>query len=79
MKILVIGASRGIGLELARQSAAAGEQVTATARIAAGLQKITALGATALTLDVADPASVSGLARQLAGETFDLALYVAGV
>jgi hypothetical protein len=38
-----------------------------------------ALGATALTVDVANPASVSGLAWQLDGEKIDVALYVAGV
>jgi NAD(P)-dependent dehydrogenase (short-subunit alcohol dehydrogenase family) len=79
MNILVIGASRGIGLELVRRYAAAGAQVTATARSEAGLQTIKALGAKALKLDVADPASVSGLARLLEGEKIDLALYVAGV
>ncbi len=79
MKILVLGASRGIGLEFVRQYAHAGAQVTATARKDAGLQKIKALGAKALRLDVADPQSVSGLAWMLDGETFDIALYVAGV
>jgi NAD(P)-dependent dehydrogenase (short-subunit alcohol dehydrogenase family) len=79
MKILVVGASRGIGLELVRQYAQAGAQITATARSDAGLQKIKALGAKAMKLDVADPQSVSGLAWMLDGETFDIALYVAGV
>jgi NAD(P)-dependent dehydrogenase (short-subunit alcohol dehydrogenase family) len=79
MKILVLGASRGIGLEFVRQYTQAGAQVTATARSDAGLQKIKALGAKALRLDVADPQSVSGLAWMLDGETFDVALYVAGV
>jgi NAD(P)-dependent dehydrogenase (short-subunit alcohol dehydrogenase family) len=79
MKILVLGASRGIGLEFVRQYAQAGAQVTATARSDAGLQQIKALGATALKLDVADPQSVSGLAWLLDGEKFDIALYVAGV
>lgn len=79
MKILVLGASRGIGLEFVRQYAQAGAQVTATARSDAGLQRIKALGAQALRLDVADPKSVSGLAWMLDGEKFDIALYVAGV
>ncbi len=76
---LVIGASRGIGLELARQSAAAGGRVIATARDDAGLQRLQALGCQALRLDVADPASVSGLEWQLDGERIDNAWYVAGV
>jgi NAD(P)-dependent dehydrogenase (short-subunit alcohol dehydrogenase family) len=79
MKILVIGASRGIGLEFVRQYTQAGAQVIATARSDAGLQAIQALGAKPLKLDVADPQSVSGLAWQLDGETIDIALYVAGV
>lgn len=77
--VLVIGASRGIGLEFVRQYRADGHRVIATARDDAGLRRLEALGATALRLDVAQPASVSGLAWALDGETFDVALYVAGV
>ncbi|MES2612629.1 MAG: SDR family oxidoreductase [Pseudomonadota bacterium] len=77
--ILVIGASRGIGLELVRQYAEAGERVIGTARDDAGRERLQALGAQALTVDVANPASVSGLAWLLDGEKIDLALYVAGV
>lgn len=77
--VLVIGASRGIGLEFVRQSLEAGERVIATARDEAGLARLRELGAEALRVDVADPASVSGLAWSLDGEELDLALYVAGV
>lgn len=79
MNTLILGASRGIGLEFVRQYVHAGAQVTATARAEEGLQKIKALGAKPLKLDVADPASVSGLAWMLDGEKFDVAIYVAGV
>jgi NAD(P)-dependent dehydrogenase (short-subunit alcohol dehydrogenase family) len=79
MKILIIGGSRGIGLEFVRQFAHAGEEVTATARSEVGLQKIRALGASALKLDVADPASVRSLSLLLDGQPIDLAIYVAGV
>lgn len=78
-KVLVIGASRGIGLEFASQYLAEGAEVIATARDDQGLQRLTGLGARALRVDVADPASISGLAWQLDGEEIDLALYVAGV
>jgi NAD(P)-dependent dehydrogenase (short-subunit alcohol dehydrogenase family) len=77
--VFVIGASRGIGLELVRQYRAAGARVIATARDAAGLARLREAGAEPLRLDVADPASVSGLALQLDGEKLDVALYVAGV
>lgn len=77
--ILVIGASRGIGLEFVRQYREAGARVIATVRDDAGRERVQALGAQALTVDVANPASVSGLAWQLDGEKIDVALYVAGV
>lgn len=79
MNILIIGASRGIGLEFARQYTQSGHRVIATVRSDEGLQKITALGAKALKLDVAKPESVSRLAWQLDGEKFDIAIYVAGI
>jgi NAD(P)-dependent dehydrogenase (short-subunit alcohol dehydrogenase family) len=79
MNVLVIGASRGIGLELVRQYLDAGERVIATARDDAALERLRALGAVPLTLDVANPASISGLAWLLDGEKIDIAIYVAGV
>ncbi|MDZ7813998.1 MAG: SDR family oxidoreductase [Ideonella sp.] len=77
--VLVIGASRGIGLELVRQYRAAGAQVVATARDEAGLVRLRALGAKALMLDVADAVSASGLARQIDGEAFEVVVINAGV
>ncbi len=77
--ILVIGASRGIGLELVRQYTDAGRRVIATVRDDAGRERVQALGADVLTVDVASPASVSGLAWQLDGEKIETAWYVAGV
>lgn len=74
-----MGASRGIGLEFVRQYREAGARVIATARDAPGLERLKALDATALRVDVADPASISGLAWQLDGEKIDVAIYVAGV
>ena len=44
-----------------------------------GARASQALGAEVLTVDVSQPASVSGLAWQLDGEKIDMALYVAGV
>jgi NAD(P)-dependent dehydrogenase (short-subunit alcohol dehydrogenase family) len=79
MNIFIIGASRGIGLELARQYLQAGNRVIATARDTAGVQRLTDMGAQALRTDVCNPASISGLSWQLDGEKIDIALYVAGV
>lgn len=78
-KLLVIGASRGIGLEWVRQACAAGESVTATARDEAGLQRLRDLGAKALRLDLLDAASCAGLAWLLDGEAFDTVIVNAGV
>jgi NAD(P)-dependent dehydrogenase (short-subunit alcohol dehydrogenase family) len=79
MKVLVVGASRGIGLEFVRQYRAAGAQVTATARSADALAALGDLGATALALDVASAESVSRLAWQLDGSVFDVLVFCAGV
>jgi len=79
MQVLIVGASRGIGLEFVRQYREAGAQVVATARSEEGLAALSALGATALKLDVADTASASGLAWQIDGHQFDEVVIVAGV
>ena len=76
---LVIGASRGIGLEFVRQYRSADWRVLATARDGAGAKRLAALGATALDLDVTLSASSAAFATAIAGERLDLALYVAGI
>ena len=76
--VLLIGASRGIGFELARQYIQEGWRVIATARSDDGLARLKTLGAETLRLDVANPASNSSLAWQLDGEKIDVAIYVAG-
>jgi NAD(P)-dependent dehydrogenase (short-subunit alcohol dehydrogenase family) len=77
--VLVIGASRGIGLEFVRQYREAGDRVIATARDDEGLERLREQGAEPMRLDVAQPASASGLSWQLDGIDIDVALYVAGV
>lgn len=77
--ILILGASRGLGRALAEAYLAQGDQVIATVRKSEDMAALQALGARVLQVDVANPASVSGLAWQLDGESIDLALYVAGV
>jgi NAD(P)-dependent dehydrogenase (short-subunit alcohol dehydrogenase family) len=77
--VLIVGASRGIGLEWVRQARAAGDRVVATARDEEGLQRLRELGAVALKLDVMNTASASGLAWQIDGYAFDQIALVAGV
>ncbi|MBF5004141.1 SDR family oxidoreductase [Diaphorobacter caeni] len=77
--ILVIGASRGIGLEFVHQYREAGHRVIATVRDEVARERLVALGAEVHRIDVAQPASVSGLAWLLDGVKIDIALYVAGV
>jgi NAD(P)-dependent dehydrogenase (short-subunit alcohol dehydrogenase family) len=77
--VLVVGASRGIGLELARQYRAEGVRVVATARDDAGLGRLSAIGAKPLKLDVTDAASAAGLAWQVDGEAFDIVFVCPGV
>lgn len=79
MNVIVIGASRGIGHEFVRQYLADGAQVTATARRAEDVARLTQLGATAFALDIADAASVSALASRVDGAAFDVAIVAAGV
>ena len=62
-QVLVIGASRGIGRELAQQYIDNGDRVIATVRRAEDRDALLAQGAAAVHLiDVAQPQSVSGLA-----------------
>ena len=77
--VLLIGASRGIGFELARQYIADGWRVMVTARHADGLTRLKALGCGTWRLDVTDPTDRAGLLAQLEGVPLNLAIYVAGV
>src|SRR5262245_22385576 len=76
--VLIVGASRGIGFELARQYIGDGNRVLATCRNDADADKLRELGATALRLDVLDAASRTGLIDQLAGASLDVVLLSAG-
>ena len=60
--VLVTGASRGIGEQIARQAAARGATVTLVARSEAALTQLaTELGGHALPADLSDPQQVAGL------------------
>lgn len=77
--VLVIGASRGIGLEFVRQYAADGARVTGTTRSDAGAAAVRAAGGEPLRLDVLDAGAVGDFGSQLAGRAPDLAIINAGV
>jgi NAD(P)-dependent dehydrogenase (short-subunit alcohol dehydrogenase family) len=76
---LIIGASRGIGRELARQYLAEGWRVIATARSSEQCASLSAMGAQALLLDVANAESIAALGWNLDDEKLDVAWLVAGV
>jgi NAD(P)-dependent dehydrogenase (short-subunit alcohol dehydrogenase family) len=77
--VLVVGATRGIGLEFVRQYAADGARVIGTFRHAQDADKLRALGVRTLHLDALDPDSVAALGSHLDGQPIDVALLVAGV
>jgi NAD(P)-dependent dehydrogenase (short-subunit alcohol dehydrogenase family) len=76
---LILGASRGIGLEFTRQYLAEGWTVYATHRSEADRIRLRDLGAQTFRLDVLDLADVAGIAWQLDGEAIDVAICNAGV
>lgn len=77
--ILIVGATRGLGLEFVRQYLAEGARVIATHRRPEDAERLRALGAEPLLLDVNDAAQVAGLAWQLDGVALDLAIVNAGI
>jgi NAD(P)-dependent dehydrogenase (short-subunit alcohol dehydrogenase family) len=79
--VLIAGASRGIGFELARQFADAGWQVIATCRHADTAGALSALSNRVRieTLDLADGDSIAALGRRLAGIRIDLLFLNAGI
>jgi len=76
---LVIGASRGIGLELVRQYRRDGWRVIATARKQEDCDALAALGAEPHKLDVNNVEAVAGIGWKLDGEELDVAILNAGV
>lgn len=76
---LILGASRGIGHELACQYRADGWRVIATARKPQDLDKLRQLGAEPHELDVTNLEAIAGLGWKLDDEKIDTAWLVAGL
>ena len=77
----IIGASRGIGLELVRQYAAHGWRVHATTRSPGAPGALGQVEGEVVLhrLDVRDPDQVAALARTLSGESLDVLIHNAGI
>jgi len=83
--VLIVGASRGLGLGLAREYANRGWRVIATVRAAnppTGLHALAAEAASPVRVEMVDinvPGQVAALRQQLAGERIDLLFVNAGI
>ncbi|MBI1250941.1 MAG: SDR family NAD(P)-dependent oxidoreductase [Alphaproteobacteria bacterium] len=83
--IAITGANRGIGLELARQYAEAGDRVLATCRSPKSAEKLNALAAgsggkvTVFGLDVGDGASLAACGKAIGDAPIDILINNAGV
>ena len=83
-QILLVGASRGLGLGLAKSFAARGWNVVATERRNSSTGALSAAAAAVgrirvASVDINDSQSVQTLRRDLIGETFDVIFIVAGI
>lgn len=82
--VFITGSSRGVGLELTKQYAAAGWDVIATARTPADDAALQALATTHANirveaLDVTDHAQIEALATKLSGTAIDVLINNAGI
>lgn len=79
--VLIVGANRGIGAELARQYAALGWQVHATTRTGARPEALAGCGDTLVMhrLDVCDADQIAQLKHDLGERPLDVAIHAAGI
>lgn len=78
-RVLITGAGRGIGLELARQYAADGWEVVATVRNSGQAEALAALGVRVEPLDMGDFDALAAFPDRLGGEPLDLFIANAGL
>lgn len=78
-RVLITGAGRGIGLELARQYAADGWDVVATVRDPSKAEELGALGVRIEALDMRDFGALQAFPEKLGGEPLDLFIANAGI
>ncbi len=77
--VLITGANRGIGLELARQYAASGAKVIATARNPEAATDLAAIaGVQVEALEIGDPASIAALVDKIGDQPLDIVVNNAG-
>jgi NAD(P)-dependent dehydrogenase (short-subunit alcohol dehydrogenase family) len=76
---LIIGASRGIGLELVRQYLHDGWRVLATARTVQDCERVSAMQADVFQLDVTSLDDIEALGTAIIQESFDVAILNAGM
>lgn len=79
LTVLITGANRGIGLELARQYSSAGWQVIGTARRPDAAEELRGTGARVMQLDVTDQQSVERMAEELGDDSIDVLINNAGI
>ncbi len=77
--VLIVGASRGIGLEFARQYVAEGARVIATHRSPEAGELLRELGAKPVMLDMLDEGAVLDFGEKMAAEPIDIAIVSAGI
>ena len=81
--VMIVGASRGIGLELTKQYAEAGDQVIACARDTAAAEKLDSLAEASKNivikgLDIGDPKSIDAAKSEIGESAIDKLIIVAG-
>jgi NAD(P)-dependent dehydrogenase (short-subunit alcohol dehydrogenase family) len=77
--IVITGANRGLGLELARAFAARGDTVIGTCRRPSEATALAAVAAEVHALDVGDESSIEGFVSAMADRTIDVLVNNAGI